>query len=238
MTEPGGPSRLGNRVWITRAEPGAARTAARLSALGYDPVVAPLLEIRALPQPEPDLSDVAALIFTSRNAVAAFSVLSGARDRPVLTVGDATAQAARTAGFVDVRSASGDLQALAQLIAADPPPPVHGGLILHPAAREPAGDLAALLGPLISMRILPVYEAVETGADAPDAFDAALIHSPRAARALIALACTGLDARLAVAISPAAAAPLTAAGFREIRIAATPDEDALIAALGKAPPRV
>ena len=238
MTDPGGSPRLKGRVWITRAEPGAARTAARLSTLGYDPVVAPLLEIRVLPQPAPDLSDVAALVFTSRNAVSAFASLTAARDRSVLTVGDATAEAARAAGFADVRSASGDLQALAQRIAADPPPPVLGGLILHPAAREPAGDLAALLGPSIPVRTLPVYEAVETGAEAPDAFDAILIHSPRAARALIALAGTGLDARLAVAISPAAAAPLAAAGLGEIRIAATPDEDALIAALGKAPPPV
>ena len=34
------------RVWITRAQPGAARTAARLTALGFEPVVAPLLAIR------------------------------------------------------------------------------------------------------------------------------------------------------------------------------------------------
>jgi len=238
MTGPGAPPRLEGRVWITRAQPGAARTAARLSAVGFEPVVAPLLEIRALPQPAPDLTDVAALVFTSRNAVAAFAGLTAARDRSVLTVGDATAEAARAAGFADVRSASGDLKALAQLIAADLPPLVHGNVLLQPAAREPAGDLAALLGPSTPVRTLPIYEAVETGAEAPGAFDAVLIHSPRAARALAACKRTGLDTIIAVAISPAAAAPLAAAGFREIRVAATPDEDALIAALGKAPPPV
>ena len=159
MTGPGAPPRLKGRVWITRAQPGAARTAARLSALGFDPVVAPLLKIRALPQPAPDLTDVAALVFTSRNAVSAFASLTAARDRSVLTVGDATAEAARAAGFADVRSASGDLKALAQLIAADLPPFVHGNVLLHPAAREPAGDLAALLGPSTPVRTLPIYEA-------------------------------------------------------------------------------
>ena len=242
MTGAGGSPRLKGRVWITRAQPGAARTAARLVALGYDPVIAPLLEIRVLPQPAPDLTDIAALVFTSRNAVAAFAGLrpdmATARECPVLTVGDATAEAARAAGFADVRSASGDLEALVRLIVADPSPILPGGAILHPAASEPAGDLAAMLGPSVPVRTLPIYEAVETDVGAPEEFDTVLIHSPRAARALVARLGTSREARLAVAISPAAAAPLTSAGFREIRIAATPDEDALIAALGKPPPRV
>ncbi|PRB40785.1 uroporphyrinogen-III synthase, partial [Brevundimonas sp. MYb33] len=61
------------RVWITRAQPGTARTAARLTALGYEPVVAPLLTIRAMPEAlnaAPDLTTVAALAFTSPNGVA------------------------------------------------------------------------------------------------------------------------------------------------------------------------
>ncbi|HUH09275.1 MAG TPA: hypothetical protein VLZ73_01880, partial [Brevundimonas sp.] len=37
------------RVWVTRAEPGAARTAERLTALGFDPVVVPLLTLAHLP---------------------------------------------------------------------------------------------------------------------------------------------------------------------------------------------
>ena len=37
------------RVWVTRAEPGAARTADRLTALGFTPIVAPLLTLAPLP---------------------------------------------------------------------------------------------------------------------------------------------------------------------------------------------
>src|SRR5438093_1296853 len=37
------------KVWITRAEPGAAATAERVRALGFEPVVAPLLTLSPLP---------------------------------------------------------------------------------------------------------------------------------------------------------------------------------------------
>lgn len=226
------------RVWITRAQPGAARTAERLAALGFEAVVAPLLAIHPIPDAltaELDLTAVAALAFTSPNGVAAFAALTpDLRDRPVFAVGDATAEAARAAGFLDVRSAAGDIGALARLIQ------THwtGGPILNPGPREPAGDLSALL-PDQRITALPVYEAIETGAPAPAAFDAVLIHSPRAARALTAtLPPAAAQGRTAVAISPAAAAPLAALPFAEIRFAAAPDEPSMLGALGKPAPHV
>lgn len=221
------------RVWITRARPGAARTAARLTALGFEPVVAPLLLIRTLPEAlntAPDRTTVVALAFTSPNGVAAFAALTPAlRDRPVFAVGDATAGAAREAGFKNARSAAGDIHDLARLIAATP----LDGLILAPGAREPAGDLPALL-PDHDIRRLPVYAAEETGAAPPAHFDAVLVHSPRAARALAATLTPDLARnRLAVCISAAAAAPLAALGFAEIRTAEAPDETSILTALGK-----
>lgn len=223
------------RVWITRAQPGAARTAARLTALGFAPVVAPLLTIRPLPDAlahAPDLATVAALAFTSPNGVEAFAALVPApqlRDRPVFAVGDVTAEAARAAGFADARSAAGDIHALARLINASP----IKGPILAPGAREPAGDLAALL-PDRAIQRLPVYAAEETDVAAPADFDAVLIHSPRAARALAAILTPDTAAqRLAVCISAAAAAPLAALDFAEIRTADAPDEASMLTALGK-----
>lgn len=216
-------------VWVTRARPGADRTAERLSTLGFIPVVAPLLEIRPL-DVRPDLTGVEALAFTSRNGVKAFVDASGAPVLPVFAVGDATAAAARAAGFSDVRSADGDLSALAALIRTE-----WAGLsILHPAAAEPAGDLAALVGDAARVTTLAVYAAIDTDAAPPEAWDAVLIHSPRAARALAEhLAAGAVAGHIAVALSPAAAGPLTALGFAGIRIAATPTEDSLLAALGK-----
>ncbi|RZJ17193.1 MAG: uroporphyrinogen-III synthase [Brevundimonas sp.] len=224
------------RVWITRARPGAARTADRLTEMGFEPLVAPLLAIHPIPDAlatAPDLTTAAALAFTSPNGVAAFAALTPLlRDRPVFAVGDATAEAARAAGFADARSAGGDIHALARLI--DESWAADSGLILNPGPRRPAGDLSHLM-PGLMIAALPVYEAVETGAAPPDAFEAVLIHSPRGAEALRATLPAGAAKdRLAVCISPTAAVPLAALSFAEIRIADTPDELAMLAALGKA----
>lgn len=149
----------------------------------------------------------------------------------MFTVGDATAEAARAAGFASVRSAAGALGDLARLLAEAAPGPV-----LAPGALEPSGDLPALLAGRVEVRALPVYQAVGTGAAAPALFDAVLVHSPRAARALPA---TGSFAgQVAVAISDAAAEHLAGLARLEVRVAARPDETALFEALGKAAPRV
>ena len=105
-----------------------------------------------------------------------------------------------------------------------------------PGALEPSGDLRALLAGRVGVHVLPVYRAVETGASAPPAFDAVLVHSPRGGRAVAALG--PFSGQVAVAISDAAAAPLASARGLELRVAARPDEAALFEALGKAAPRV
>ncbi len=225
------------RVWVTRAEPGAARTADRLTARGFTPIIAPLLALSALPDAldaAPDPAAVAALALTSPNGVEAFApLIPRFRHHLVFAVGDATAEAARAAGFADVRSAAGDIHALARLIAAEAPP----GPLLAPGAREPAGDLPALL-PDRPVQRLPVYAAFETHAPAPEPFDAVMLHSPRAARALASILAADLpraasSGRIAICISEAAAAPLRPFDFAQIRIAATPDEPAMLSALGK-----
>lgn len=221
------------RVWVTRAEPGAARTADRLTALGFTPLVAPLLTLAPLPgalDAAPDPAAVAVLALTSPNGVEAFApLIPRFRHHPVFAVGDATAEAARAAGFADVRSASGDIHALARLIAAEAPP----GPLLAPGAREPAGDLPALL-PDRPVQRLPIYAAFETHAPAPEPFDAVMLHSPRAARALAAdLPRAASSGRIAICISEAAAVPLRPFDFAQIRIAAAPDEPGMLSALGK-----
>jgi len=230
----------GPRVWITRAQPGAARTAERLAALALEPVVAPLLAIQPIEQAEPDLGGVDILAFTSINGVAAFAALTARRDRPVMTVGDATAEAARTAGFVHVRSAAGDLQALADLIAAEA-----SGKVLAPGAEAPAGDISGEVAMRrsegMTVHTLPVYRAVATDVAAPADPDAVLIHSPRAGQLLAAFGKAALEHAVVACISPAAAAPLIALGLSPA-VAAAPHEDALIAtlqaALGKPGRRV
>lgn len=176
-----------------------------------------------------DLNGVAALVFTSRNGVDVFAGLAAERDLPVFTVGDATADAARAHGFGNVRSAGGALGDLATLLDKAAP---REGLLLVPGALEPAGDLPALLQGRIRARALPVYEAVETGTPAPRSFDAVLIHSARAARALRGRG--PFSGGRAVALSDAVASALGGGAGLEIRIAAAPGEAALLEALGNA----
>lgn len=192
-----------------------------------------MLAIRPIPQAAPDLTGIAGLAFTSANGVAAFAALTPDRSRPVFTVGDATAEAARVAGFVQVRSANGDLNRLAALLMAQG---LEVGPLLVPGAREPAGDLPSLLDGRVEATALAVYEAVETWTSPPDVFDAILIHSARAGQALAALG--PFAGQTAAALSAAAAAPLGDRSGLEIRLAPTPDETALLAALGNPPRRV
>jgi uroporphyrinogen-III synthase len=221
------------RIWITRAQPGAEATAARIRTLGLEPVVAPVLEVRARTGVAVDLAGVDALAFTSAAAVSAFADLCTARKLSVFAVGDATAAAARAAGFTDVRSASGDAQSLADLIATVSPPP----RVLNPTAAEPAADLCALLAAKgVTARSVAVYETVECGpATSPSDLDGVLIHSPKAARTVARMLSGHDQARLtAYSISQAAAAPLSSLGLLRIAIASAPNEGALLALLEKA----
>lgn len=190
--------------------------------------MAPVLEIRPVAGPEPDLAGVAALAFTSPNGVDAFAALTDRRDLPVFAVGDVTAAAARAAGWAQVTSAAGALEDLARLLGEKATGPV-----LAPGAGEPAGDLPALLAGRVEVRRLPVYEAIETAAGAPADWDVVLVHSPRAGRAIAArLGAGGARGRRAVAISARAAAPLEPCGFERLDIAAAPAEAAMLEALG------
>ncbi len=87
------------RIWITRALPGAESTAERVRALGHEAVVAPLLTVQPLADTRIDLAGVAALAFTSANGVRAFAEKCADRSLRVFAVGLATAQAARQVGF-------------------------------------------------------------------------------------------------------------------------------------------
>jgi uroporphyrinogen-III synthase len=218
------------RIWVTRTEPQAEATARRLRDLGHDPVVAPVLQTRPIAEAAIDLTGVGALAFTSANGVAAFAALSAVRDLPVFTTGDATAAAAKDSGFRDVRSAGGDVLALADVIAQAPRP---AGL-LYPGALEPAADLVGLLAQRgVAARAVAVYATVETAlAAVPRDVDLVLIHSPRAGRVVARLLAGADAARLTVlAISPAAAAPLAEVRLHALRVAPSPNEAALLGLL-------
>ncbi len=143
-------------VFITRPLDDAVPLRDRWAALGFEPVVTPLLTIQPRAMAAPALDGMRALAFTSANGVRAFAALSPERALPVYAVGEATAAAARQAGFVHVDAAGGDVASLAALITARTPGPV-----FHGAGASLAGDLAGSLGAQgLSVRRETLYQAV------------------------------------------------------------------------------
>jgi uroporphyrinogen-III synthase len=179
------------RIWITRTQPGADATAERVRAMGHEAIIAPLLAVHRVDNVEINLKGVAALAFTSANGVRAFAEQCGERELRVFAVGAATAQAARAAGFHTVLSADGDVEALAEGIAARRSQ--MRGAVLHPGAAEPAGDLAGALEKHgVEARRAILYETGPVQLSEAEAqmlvrADAALLHSPRAAKVLAAV---------------------------------------------------
>jgi uroporphyrinogen-III synthase len=217
-------------LWITRASPGAEATAARLRSLGYEPLVAPVLEVRRLPATI-DLAGVAALAFTSANGVRAFAALCDERDRLVFAVGAATAEAARAAGFAAVQSADGDVDALVRTLATVQ----LAGPVLHPGAAEPAGHLVRDLARLgVTARAVTVYETVAAALpagflDGLAGFDGVLVYSPRAGRRLAELLRhTAAPNLRAYCLSPEVAATLRGLAIGPLIAAPLPNEDALL----------
>jgi uroporphyrinogen-III synthase len=237
-------------VAVLRPAAAAARTAARLEALGFEPLVAPLTTIVSQPPPRLAERDFAGVLITSANAVAAVTShpdLPALARLPLWAVGAHSAAAARRHGFADVRVAGGDAAALVALLGAE-------GERTRPylwlAGEDVAADLAALLAPAgIAVERRIVYRAAAAQAlPAPLAVAlhagtvaAALHFSPRGAGLYVELARqAGLEAAAravkGLCLAERVAAPLRAAGAYDIAVAARPEETALLALLGSPSP--
>lgn len=227
------------RVLITRPEPGATETAARLTALGLVPVIAPVLSIKANELRPPDR--LAATILTSRNAIRACP--SALFRHPAFAVGTATAASAAQAGFTHVCNADGDAVALAKLIASTLSPA--DGTLFLPCGQGQGNALAASLrqsGFRVLRRV--AYRAV--GADILPESAVASLHqgqltaamffsgetSRHFVRLLWAAALTDTVSNVqAVSISERAAMALRHLRWRCIKVAAKPNQDAMLALL-------
>jgi uroporphyrinogen-III synthase len=219
------------RVAITRAQPEADRTAARVRARGAEAFVAPLLTIMPCGY-DTNTEDAQAILFTSSNGVRAFPDAHGARDRIILAVGETTAEAARMAGFNDVRAAGGDVTSLAALAktALDPAK----GKVVHIAGDHVAGDLGGTLraaGFNVERRL--AYASVAAMA-LPEALtwplDVVLFHSARAAETFMALGAPNAAQLTAGCLSEAVAKAAAKTYWKLIITAPRPREDDLLAA--------
>jgi len=219
-----------SKVWITRTLPAAEKTALAVSEMGFDPVVSPLLKVVA-PDILPSLPGPnCLLVFTSKNGVRAFCERTDNRNWPVITVGDATADLARTFGFKVVTSAAGTSPDIIELIKSKVK---QSTPIIHCAGETIRVDFAQELNQLGFTAKREVYYGtlpVDIFPDALHTIKYVLFHSPRAARSLREL---NLDVShmTAISISEAANTELKTLALHEKCTANAPTETALLACL-------
>ena len=230
------------RVLITRPRADAEAVARVLAARGIESLIEPLLEITNLPEAALDLDGVQAVLLTSANGARALALATARRDLTVLAVGPATAAAAGDAGFAQVATAAGDVDALGRLAAARLTP--DDGPLVHVSGSAVAGDLAGnLTANRFTVRRAPLYEARPVAALSPaavsalrgGAIDAVLLFSPRTAASFVRLAhesSVALAGLRALCLSRAVADQAAVAPWRVIEVAATPDQDGLLALIG------
>ncbi len=231
------------RFLVTRPAADAARTAKALQARGHEAIVAPLLTVEFSSDAEWGDGPWSAILVTSANAaraVAHHKRRDELRRSPVFAVGRQTAQELHIGGFTDVSSADGDIDDLAALVAARLKPP---GRLLYLAGAERAGDLGGVLrakGFVVdTVAVYRVAVAATLPAEAAAALrgdlHAVLHYSRRSAEAFVAAARQSglLDAALGkpvhYCLSAKVAEPLREAGAANVRVAARPDEAALMA---------
>lgn len=210
---------------VLRPEPGASVTARRAEALGLHPVIAPLFAVRPLSWTPPEPSAFDAVMLTSANALRhGGPSLALYRGLPAYAVGEATAAAAREAGFGAVIAGDANADALAARIAQGP-----HRRVLH-LCGEPHRATTA--------HAVPVYTSVAADALPPRLPDAlregavAMLHSPRAACLFATLLKRAAIPRAIVAfvaISEAAAAAAGGLGWRAVRTAHEPTDAAMLA---------
>lgn len=228
-------------VLITRPEPGASDTAARVAALGFCAIVAPLLQIETRAGALPQAGSLAATLVTSGNALDALP--ADYRPVPLLAVGNATAQRARQVGFMAVQSADGDADALAALVRRRFQPT--DGRLLLASGQGQGLALAATLRAAGYRVLRRVTYAAIPARRLPDSAAAlletgerhiALFFSAETACAYVRLVqrATLRDAvrdSEAVAIGRSASMALEALPWRRIRVAERPNQDDMLALL-------
>jgi uroporphyrinogen-III synthase len=207
------------RVLILRPEPGASETLAKAREQGLDAVSVPLFEVEPLDWEAPEPGRFDGVLLTSANAVRhGGEQLQRYRGLKTYAVGEATAEAAREAGF-DV-AATGDSGVDRLLGSLEP-----DLKLLHLGGadrREPDGARQTITG-------VPVYRSREI--ERPDlsvaADGVALIHSPRAGERFAALVSERRST--AIAALSDAAAKAAGKGWAAVESAEAPTDEALLA---------
>ena len=227
------------RLLVTRPRDDAVSFAKILRGRGHAAIVAPLMEMHVVAGPPVALEGVQGVLATSANGVRALARRTARRDVPVFAVGPQTEEEAHALGFRHVRNAGGDSRTLAAAVAQWASP--SKGALLHVKGAEADGTLATLLksqGFAVQTSVL--YEVAATAAlpeniramFARHEIDAMLFFSARSAQVFRDSA-LGFDLSpvIAVCISDSTAAALAPLSFRAVRVAAAPNQIALLGCL-------
>ncbi len=217
------------RLLIIRPQPGADATARLARLAGIEPIINPLFEIRPLAWHAKDAAHYDALMLTSANAIRhAGGALAALLPLPVYAVGEATANAARAAGFCVVFVGGTDANALVAQAAANgdtrllwltgehqssidlPPGVTLDSALVYNSAALPATQ------PLIELLSSPIVLA---------------LHSVRAAQHLLTICeAHAIDRNtISIAALSPAIAESAANGWGDVLISDAPADAALIA---------
>jgi uroporphyrinogen-III synthase len=224
------------RILVTRPMEDGKEIAARLAEMGHQALLAPVLMPRFHDGPEPDLTDLQAILATSANGIRALARRTARRDFSIFAVGPQTADEAHKFGFAEIKNADGDAKALAEAATRWAS---RKGVLLHVCGEDAPGTLAenlSLRG--FQVRRCVLY-AIEPATQLPleaasalkaGALDAAMFFSPRSARIFGVLA-DGLPTEnlAALCISQATAQALISLSFARVAVAARPNQAEMLA---------
>lgn len=233
--------RLPVKMLVTRPEPDAQSTLARLAALDIEAVAAPMMVRQPLSVSLPAAEGFRAMVLTSANAVRTLverGVAEHYHGLPVFAVGDRTAREAVQAGFIRVSSAAGTIHDLVNAMTLSE----LTGPLFYPTGKHQSADLAKALAPLgIMVVTAKIYEMVAVDALQPDVLAmlssgeiAAILAYSRRTASLFSERAQAIEPARRRAIgmlcmSEAVAEPLLAARFTRISLADRPDDDAMMA---------
>lgn len=204
---------------ILRPEPGASATLAKAREFDLEALTCPLFDVRGVTWEAPEPSSFDGLLLTSANAVRhAGDRLESLRGLKVYAVGEATAAAAREAGFDIAATGDAGIERLLGSIEADLK-------LLHlcSAERRVPGGARQEITPLV------VYRSIAIGSPSLPELEGAivLLHSPRAASRFAQLVTERAQVSV-VAISEETASA-AGSGWASIDTGETPNDDALLA---------
>ena len=206
------------RVIVLRPQPAASETLRRARELGLDAQAIPLFEVEPVTWDPPEASGFDGLLLTSANALRhGGEQLQQFRSLPAYAVGEATADAARAAGFDIASVGEAGVDRLLGSIA----PNLKLLHLCGELRKAPDGAPQEIVA-------VPVYRARERGVSMQGlSYAVALVHSPRAGRRFSELVAD--RRRIAIAAISPAAAEAAGDGWAEVAAADAPTDDALLA---------